>query len=140
MTQPMTEKKTSVLTTAMSIERPPSRRRRPLITAGWAGRPFGEIIVARRSAPIRLLQGRRALVVDPLLGEGGEGPVGLDRSEGLVGTGRDWTALAEQDAEMLDVANGGQVAHDRSAGELGVTHVERGRQVHDDAVDLLGLE
>src|SRR5262245_26887963 len=142
-----------VLASAIMVERTASpggiRRRRD----GWlgAGRrppsasrgpPISDIGCALPGGQLWLEDRRVRLVGQPRLRQLVELAAVLERRDGRVDAARESTALLEQDAVVLGVrARGsGELADDHGVVDLGRRHVERCRQVDDEAVDLLGLQ
>ena len=125
-----TTRNTTVLTSAIdtfaTAPVPPWRIRERLPGSGWVtsgGRARSPCRRARSSGSDR------------------ERAVRLERRDRLVDARRQRAALGEHEAEVAAAARGGrELADDRAVRDLHGGHVEGGRQVDDDAVDLVRLE
>src|ERR1700690_3200301 len=156
-TQARTPKKTNVLANAIAVDRsapwPERLDRRPRPGGSSTSprsrgpRPPRAVIDQRRSASG--LEDRRVrLVRQPGLGDLVERPVRLEGADRLVHAARERAPLGQDPAEMLRVRAGldGKLPDDGGervalrVDDLGRRDVERGREVHHETVDLLGLE
>src|SRR5919106_2206391 len=126
-TTAITATKTAVLAAAIARLRPP---------------PSPRIRERRPAAPLEgalLEDGGVGLIGEPLLLDLREPAAVLQPGEGGVDAVDERAALLERHREELLLADGRELADDRAVLELDGGDEERGRQVDDDTVDLLGL-